>query len=528
IRDFDAVDHANKEGIGVIITDHHEPLRVNEKVKIPQALAVINPKIEKIGQYLSGSGVAFLVILGLLMYYFYTEIDLYTIFHQNENNIVQLVKISNFVPKVRNFSKNEFLKFINSGRKGNFIFLNINHLNSTLNTFKGITNIINNFFLLNDIIKSFGIDSNFDELLNRWSVPTFLDLPQKISKILFLIHILGKREIKNFIDNYLPLVGLTVLSDNMGIISYNKFFVEESVKRLSKVQIDGIRFLISSRVMGNDTLKIRNLTMNLIPFMNSAGRMGKGKKVVELLLENDLKNIEVLFDELKKIDELRKNIFSRIFKEFYDRIKNNRILISESIEKGLISLLSTKVAMDVDYPIVVISNGGNGELFSGSARFRKGDMFSMMKLLSHHFENFGGHKKAVGFVIPKNNIDNFVNDFLKIDYKQFVEKYDPIMEISIFKFKEFANLLYSMEPLNDDLRPVFEDEVVIEDFKKDHNSGSNLVKIGNNWILAFCSDEILPSLIGRKAKIIFSYEFRFSSKLQDDLFIPKILEISNG
>ncbi len=67
IRDFDSVDYANKEGIGVIITDHHEPLRVNEKIKIPQALAVINPKIDGKITYscLSGVGVAFMLAMAL-------------------------------------------------------------------------------------------------------------------------------------------------------------------------------------------------------------------------------------------------------------------------------------------------------------------------------------------------------------------------------------------------------------------------------------------------------------------------------
>ena len=67
IRDFEAVEYANKEGIGVIITDHHEPLRLNEEVVIPHALAVINPKIDDkpYYNYLAGVGVAFMLAMAL-------------------------------------------------------------------------------------------------------------------------------------------------------------------------------------------------------------------------------------------------------------------------------------------------------------------------------------------------------------------------------------------------------------------------------------------------------------------------------
>jgi len=67
IRDFEAVEYANKEGIGVIITDHHEPLRLNEEVVIPHALAVINPKIDgkPYYSYLAGVGVAFMLAMAL-------------------------------------------------------------------------------------------------------------------------------------------------------------------------------------------------------------------------------------------------------------------------------------------------------------------------------------------------------------------------------------------------------------------------------------------------------------------------------
>ncbi|MDI1471111.1 single-stranded-DNA-specific exonuclease RecJ [Thermodesulfovibrio sp. 1176] len=67
IKDFEAVQYAKKEGIDVIITDHHEPLRINENVTLPEALAVINPKTDKNSAYafLAGVGVAFILSMAI-------------------------------------------------------------------------------------------------------------------------------------------------------------------------------------------------------------------------------------------------------------------------------------------------------------------------------------------------------------------------------------------------------------------------------------------------------------------------------
>ncbi len=67
IRDFETVEYAKKEGIGVIITDHHEPLRLEDKAILPDALAVINPKIDDKIEYkaLAGVGVAFMLAMAL-------------------------------------------------------------------------------------------------------------------------------------------------------------------------------------------------------------------------------------------------------------------------------------------------------------------------------------------------------------------------------------------------------------------------------------------------------------------------------
>ncbi len=66
VSDLDEVDYANKKGIDVIITDHHEP-----KEKLPKAFAVVNPKIDSQGKSypfkdLCGAAVAYKLVQAVL------------------------------------------------------------------------------------------------------------------------------------------------------------------------------------------------------------------------------------------------------------------------------------------------------------------------------------------------------------------------------------------------------------------------------------------------------------------------------
>lgn len=78
IRDFETVEYAKKQGIEVIITDHHEPLRLNEKIVLPKALTIINPKIDVFSSYqcLAGVGVAFMLAMALKEEYVSEYLDL--------------------------------------------------------------------------------------------------------------------------------------------------------------------------------------------------------------------------------------------------------------------------------------------------------------------------------------------------------------------------------------------------------------------------------------------------------------------
>jgi len=67
ITSFEAVEAAKRVGLGVVITDHHEPRHGKDgRVRLPRADAVVNPRLDAGAPLLSGSAVALKVAQALL------------------------------------------------------------------------------------------------------------------------------------------------------------------------------------------------------------------------------------------------------------------------------------------------------------------------------------------------------------------------------------------------------------------------------------------------------------------------------
>ncbi|MGB9621346.1 MAG: DHH family phosphoesterase [Brevinematia bacterium] len=517
----EAVKKAKDLNIDTIITDHHE---LHDEEIFKYSYSIVNPKIKKAeGSYLSGAGVAFMLVLGTLILH-YKKIPILHFLEENNGEI----EISKILSPELEKTKVPQKKINELSLKESFLFIDEVHFKKTIEKVPNAIALVKDFFYLTKIYSLFSKNNkNFKEICDEFEIPEFLKESQKVEKVLLSTYLKYDPIISKAFNKYSPLVGLTVLSDNMPFIHYNKFFIQKVIENISKTQMMGLNYLISNKVGKKDKLSISELVMKIIPTINSAGRMGEGSKIVKLITSNNISEINKLFEEIEYMDEERKKLVSQWSEKIHELSKNQKVIVSSLIHKGIISLISTRISNTVDHPIVIITNGGsNNGIYSGSARFRKGDIFSIIKSLADYFENFGGHKKAAGFVIQEDKIEEFKEAFEKIDYTKYYDRYEPIMKISISDFYDkFGKLLSKIEPLNQEMKPLFEDLTVIEDYRKNLYNNYCQVKIQNIWIKTDYTEERIKKYMGKKIKIIYSYEFVMSNSLKEEVFIPKILEI---
>jgi len=513
ISAVDAVRKAKENGIDVIITDHHE---YHDSEISKWAFAIIDPKKDKVGkEYLSGSGVAFYFVLAVLLYHYYGNLEIWY-FKENNGNI-NLVKVKDFVGNEYSFDEVK-----SRGYKINALFADVSEKSRLEKSIKDIGDIIDKLVFFGDIYSHFSNKKkNLHEIIGEFAIPSFM--PRIIEKLLLSIHLKYDDKLYKFVNAYSPLVGLTVLSDNMPIVAENKFFVISTVSKITKSDFESVRYLCSEFLNGNK-ISVFDLIMKVIPFINTPGRMGKTSIMLEFLLGSGIEEIVSSFSTISKLSKERINIVNELVSKLMDRV-DDVVIVEESVNKGIISLLSTRLSNYTNKPVIVIGEGGEDKLV-GSARFKRGDVFSLLKEIDHYFLNFGGHKHAAGFVMERNKLGEFVSVVKGINFNNYSDRYKPLINISIKDFAtNYVKLINLLEPLNTEMRPLFETFEIIEDYK---SYGKMKYAIIDKFrVLCDLPEDKMKHNLNKRVKIIYSYEYSFAPDLQEEIVYPKILEIEN-
>ncbi len=467
ITSFKAVEKANKNNMDVIITDHHTP-----EEKLPAAIAVINPKCEDNYPFkdLAGVGVVYKFIYSLFYSYtpYYNKeivaVDLETTgLDLDDDQIIEIgaVKMRNFVQtgKFQEFIKpsgplsgevkkitgitdkelstagpassviKEFNRFINGAvLVGHNIdefdlkfikryirkYLDKDIENETIDTLKlarAHLNLTNN--KLSDVALFFKIKST------RRSHRAYADalIVVEIFKMFFKI----TKKIKKILEEFIEYAVLGTLADVVPLNDENRMIVKYGLERIRNTSIIGIDILLKKMNIDKETLTSRTLVWNVIPVLNSPGRMGMADKSLKLLLTQDEDEAGKIADEIISINEDRKSrqgiIFNKIMDTLEDKvdIKHDKIFIIDiqDVAHGVTGIIANKIK-DLYYrPIVVLVV--NDDLGIGSGRSIEQFMIhEAFKKCEDLFIDFGGHKYAVGFSIKSEKIEEFKDRLKKI------------------------------------------------------------------------------------------------------------------
>ena len=219
----------------------------------------------------------------------------------------------------------------------------------------------------------------------------------------------------SFSDFNLVLGGLTILSDYIMINSFNRFILKKMFNYLNDNEYISLRLLNES-----DEYTNKSVTFNIIPKINSVSRMENEKlnpnHIVKFLL-GLYDNLNAISSNITSLNNKRKKDTSNIFNE----IINNKydgdyvFIVSEDINEGYCSSLSTKLSNYYNKPVFVLSLKDG--FAKGSGRSQNLDLYSLLEGYDKYI-SFGGHSHAVGINIKEKDIDDFKKYLDSIDLKQ--------------------------------------------------------------------------------------------------------------
>lgn len=313
----------------------------------------------------------------------------------------------------------------------------------------------------------------------------------------FLVRALNSR-IKNKQDliDYKVLAALATISDMVSLKGNNRLIVKEGIELLFETNLAGLNVLVDSLNFfyypnSND------LAYNLIPILNSAARMNKTEITLNLLTENNLLSYKHSQD-LKKLNEVRKQESARFYELAYESVKKNTLnnnyifLINKEFKSGFIGLISNKISEEFNKPSIIGCE--DGEQIRCSARKGKSDvnLVDLINFLEKDLIDGGGHASAIGFSFKKEKlklIEEKINTFFKNkETKNIKDFHEEELDFSLFNINEFCKFLYKMEPFGiSNPAPIIKiKDIKITDFteiKYLKNNKHLKLKLGSNFEL---------------------------------------------
>ena len=309
--------------------------------------------------------------------------------------------------------------------------------------------------------------------------PKSCDYPYKdlagvgvVFKLVQALYIILKKD-PNPLYEHLDLVALGTIADSVPVLGENRILVKYGIRKLINSERKGLKELIEKcKYDGlSDALTVRDISFNLIPVLNSTGRIGNPKHAVDLLLTDSSYRAAYLVDKMLVLNEERKEITQKVLNEARKMISENQsinkhnkifVLSSSQWHPGIIGIVASRVMEEYGQPVIIISiSDGIGK---GSGR-NQGE-FDFSKILSRCSDllvKYGGHQYAAGITIFEEKIDVFEERInLVLDESQKISQHDePVIEIDAlialdsinWKFLDYIEGLRPFGPGNP--QPIF-------------------------------------------------------------------------
>ncbi len=442
ISSVEEVDYANKLGIDVLIFDHH-----NTPQKLPDAFAIVNPKREK-EQYPFNDICAGVLALKLRVALALAHTNLFkqeycllnvvplqgahrfdvmcvrnlvsqwkksiTVAEDNADMMIErLVGVLGDNPIIiYNKIQQERLIRIALGEKIDIYCEDIQkiackHIPALKD--KSLLYICENtrYFTYMDS-SSDVVEKNRNEI-------------DALFRIYQLVNFKEQKELCHSIESVIDLAALATVADIMPVMDENRIVLYNGMRKLENSPSVGIRGLLKTIGLEKKKIQTKTIGWRITPIINASGRMGEADKGVELLLETNPQKALEKAQYLVLLNDKRKKQMAKYKNELAEQaeksLKENTDIIvvyNPKIPHTFTGILAGQFERKYNVPTIVLSER-NDDVISGSMRCHHSFCATkFFERLSSWLIDFGGHKAAAGFSIPKEKKDDFLADLSRV------------------------------------------------------------------------------------------------------------------
>lgn len=213
------------------------------------------------------------------------------------------------------------------------------------------------------------------------------------------------------LDDLMENVAIATIGDVMDLVDENRIFVRQGLEMLKRTKNLGLRALMECTNIPKDGINPYHIGFILGPCLNASGRLDTAKRALELLEAKELREAMVLAEDLKVLNDSRKELTEKGVKEAMDQIeaselKQNKVLVVYLPEchESIAGIIAGRIREHYSRPTLVLTKAETGVKGSGRS-IEAYDMFAELNRCRDLFLKFGGHKMAAGVSLPEENVE---------------------------------------------------------------------------------------------------------------------------
>lgn len=211
----------------------------------------------------------------------------------------------------------------------------------------------------------------------------------------------------------LQYTAIATIADIMEITGENRVIVKTGLNYLTDSTTPGLTAIKDVNDLMGKLVTVYHIGFIIGPSFNAAGRLQDVKPAFNLLLESDPAKARQYADELKELNERRKDMTEQGADRCLEMIKadsseeKNRVLVIvlDDCHESVVGIIAGRVKDVYNKPVIVFSKVGNG-LCKGSGRSIPAyDMFAELSACKDLFVKFGGHPMAAGITMKEELVE---------------------------------------------------------------------------------------------------------------------------
>ena len=265
----------------------------------------------------------------------------------------------------------------------------------------------------------------------------------------------------------LELAALGTVADLVPLLDENRYIVTEGIRRIAGTRRPGLIALCETARLSPDTLDTEAISYQVVPRLNSAGRLGDPMDSLRLLTTESPEVASNLAHKLDALNRERRDATSEALEVAYGQVEAMPslpallVVADKGILPGVAGLVAGRLAERYRRPSVALSLGDDYAV--ASARSIPGfSIIDAIRSIEDMVTRYGGHSQAAGFTVARQNLDEaaqLLEDFAAeqlrgMDLAPTVE-IDAVASLAELT-KDVQDWLAALEPFGKgNLRPVF-------------------------------------------------------------------------